>query len=398
VVIGTPIAGRTDRALDEVVGVFVNTLVLRMHTAGVLTWRELVGRARQTALAAYGQADIPFERVVEAVNPARSLARHPLVQVFLTVESAALAPPRWPTLDVQPYNRPPAVTEFDLSVHLSEQRTATGAGAGLAGGVAYRRDLFTPATGAALAARLQRVLEAMARDADARLATMDLLSVAERAQIVDTWNATAQATPAVSAPDLIAQQIARTPDAVAVVQGEQHLTYAALNRQAQAVAAALHAQGIGPETIVGVAVGRSLALPGVLLGLWHAGAVYLPLDLSYPAERLRFIVHDAAPAIVITDDCEQRHPACCRRTVTVVRSRRVFASGRTDADECDIFGSSGREPCDRGGRSPPARSAARGVRDVHLRLNGAAERRSDHSSVACDVSRGNGARDSVRCG
>ncbi|MFG3052749.1 amino acid adenylation domain-containing protein [Kitasatospora sp. NPDC048239] len=299
--IGSPIAGRTDDALDDLVGCFMNTLVLRTDLSGDPTFHTLVERARETALAAFAHQDIPFERLVEAVDPVRSMGRNPLFQVMLVLQNNAR-----PSLDlpgVRPTFEPPAAdsVKFDLNVFLVEQHGADAAPAGLDGFLEYSADVFDRATAEALAERLVRVLEQVAREPGTRLGRLEVLSAAERHRVLDQWNDTAGGDPDTTVPRVFEAQAARTPDAVAVLAGDTRLSYAALDARANRLARRLIGLGAGPERLVALALPRSADLVVALLAVLKAGGAYLPLDLAYPAERLRLMLDDARPVLLLTD-------------------------------------------------------------------------------------------------
>ena len=215
--IGSPIAGRTDSALDDLVGFFVNTLVLRTDTSGNPSFRELVARVRAGNLAAYSHQDLPFERLVEVINPARSLSRHPLFQVMLALQNTAEVKLDLDGLSCRFERVATSSAKFDLSVSLGEERTADGAPAGIGGVVEYATDLFDRASVEALTDRLVRLLEAAVADPERAIGSLDILAPAERDIILHAWNDTARATVPATLPELFAAQAAQTPDAVAVV-------------------------------------------------------------------------------------------------------------------------------------------------------------------------------------
>ncbi|WP_281262494.1 condensation domain-containing protein, partial [Streptomyces milbemycinicus] len=215
--IGTPVAGRTDDALDDLVGFFVNTLVLRTDVSGDPTFRELVGRVRETDLAAFAHQDVPFERLVEVLNPQRSMARHPLFQVMLSFQNNTRPDLTMPGLDITDQPLGAVAVKFDLTVNLSELRAGDGSPGGLSGHVDYRTDLFDAASMEALAGRLVRVLESVTADPDLPVSRIDVLGDAERHQVLTLWNDTAHPLPDTLLPELFEAQVARTPDAVAVV-------------------------------------------------------------------------------------------------------------------------------------------------------------------------------------
>ncbi|HEY4747585.1 MAG TPA: AMP-binding protein, partial [Steroidobacteraceae bacterium] len=308
IVIGSPIAGRIDNALDDLVGFFVNTLVLRTDTSGDPSLRELIGRVRASNLAAYGHQDLPFERLVEVLNPVRSLAHHPLFQVMLGLQNDAEAGLNLAGLTAR--SEPVAITsaKFDLSVDLVEQRAADGAPQGLNGVIEYASDLFDRATVEVLAARLVRLLDAAVAAPDVAIGRLDILSAAERDTLLRGWNDTACAVPAASLPELFAAQVARSPDAIAVVFEQHSLSYRELDARSSQLAQHLRALGVGPEVVVGLCLERSLEMIVALLGILKAGGVYLPLDPDYPPERLAYMLADAGAAVLVTQAALRARP------------------------------------------------------------------------------------------
>ena len=231
--IGSPIAGRTDSALDDLVGFFVNTLVLRTDTSGDPSFRDLVGRVRAGNLAAYGHQDLPFERLVEVLNPSRSLARHPLFQVVLTLQNNAAVSIDLAELSASVEGVATSSAKFDLTLSLGEERAADGSAAGIYGMLEYATDLFDRASVEALGARLIRLLEASVAQPDCAIGRLDILDAAERQTLLCDWNDTARAIPLATLPELFSAQAAQTPEAVAVVFEEQqpHLCGARCPRQ-----------------------------------------------------------------------------------------------------------------------------------------------------------------------
>ncbi|MBG6094018.1 amino acid adenylation domain-containing protein, partial [Actinomadura viridis] len=300
--LGSAIAGRGEAALGDLAGFFLNTLVLRTDVSGDPSFAELLARVRETDLAAYAHQDLPFERLVEELNPARSLARHPLFQVALSLHHRDRAGSPWelPGLRVRPENAGETVAaRVDLEISIAEQRDEGGAPAGIGGVIDYATDLFDEATARALAERLARVLEQVAADPRRRVSDLDVLDEAERFRVVREWNDTARTVGGGSFPELFEAQVTRTPDAVALVSGDRTLSYAELDARADQVAHELIARGAGPERLVGVLMERSADLVAVVLGVAKAGAAYLPIDPAYPAERIAFMLADAAPALVV---------------------------------------------------------------------------------------------------
>ncbi|PJN21420.1 non-ribosomal peptide synthetase [Kitasatospora sp. CB02891] len=299
--IGSPIAGRTDEALDDLVGFFVNTLVLRTDTGGDPSFAELLGRVRETALSAYAHQDVPFEHLVEALNPSRSLSHHPLFQTVLAVQNAPMGRFSLPGLDVATYAVGTGTAKFDLGVSLAEQFGPDGSPAGIVGGVEYATDLFDRSTVLALTRRWMLLLEAVTADPDRPIGRIELLDPDERHQLLERGNATAREVAAVPVPQAFAAQVARTPDAVALVCGDAELTYRQLGARANRFAHALIAQGVRPEQVVAVALPRSVESVVAVLGVLKAGAAYLPVDPAYPEARIALMLDDARPSVVVDD-------------------------------------------------------------------------------------------------
>ncbi|MFE6051426.1 non-ribosomal peptide synthase/polyketide synthase [Kitasatospora sp. NPDC056446] len=298
--IGMSVAGRTDEALDELVGFFVNSLVLRTDVSGDPTFHELLARVRETDLGAFDHQDVPFERLVELVNPARLSARHPLFQVLLQLQNTAEVRPEFPGVDADFEDLGWDRAKFDLSAVFSELRDDTGAAAGLTASLEYSADLFDRTTAERLLACLVRLLGAIAADPAARIAALPLLSEADRRALAG-WNATDHPVPAGDLHQLFEAQVARTPEAEAVVFEDESLSYAELNARANRLARHLAAAGAGPETLVGLSLPRSVDLVVATLAVTKTGAAYLPIDPAYPVDRIGYMLADARPALLLTD-------------------------------------------------------------------------------------------------
>ncbi|MCX4830318.1 amino acid adenylation domain-containing protein [Streptomyces sp. NBC_01016] len=305
--VGTPIAGRTDEALDDLVGFFVNTLVLRADLSGTPTFHELLGRVRDADLHAYEHQDVPFERLVEVLNPPRAMARHPLFQTLLTwndndQRQARTAAAELPGLTVSGHNAETRTARFDLSFTVEERRTDSGAPDGLSGALNYSTDLFDRATAERIAERFARVLTAVAAAPDAPVARVDLLAEDERHEILERTNATARDVAPATVPELFAARAATSPEAAALSFGEETLSYGELNARANRLAHWLIERGARPETLVAVALPRSVDLVVALLAVLKSGAGYVPVDPEFPQERIDYILDDAAPVLTLTED------------------------------------------------------------------------------------------------
>ncbi|MER5391635.1 amino acid adenylation domain-containing protein [Saccharopolyspora sp. NPDC002686] len=296
--IGSPVAGRGDDALDELVGFFVNSLVLRTDTSGEPGFAELVDRVRQADLAAFDNAELPFERLAEALNPARSLARHPLFQVMLAYWGATDAVTAdLPGLTTTVDTADAGAAKFDLAFSLSER-----ADGGVDGLVQYSTDLFTRQTVDDLAARFVRLLAAAVADPAKPISRLDVLGPQERQRVLAWGDAVGAVEPAGTFPELFARAAEREPDKTALIFEDVELSYRELDRRVTEQARLLVEHGVGPGDIVGVLLPRSAELIIGLLAAMRAGAAYLALDPEYPVERLRHMVEDAEPRLVLTDD------------------------------------------------------------------------------------------------
>ncbi|MFE9380895.1 amino acid adenylation domain-containing protein, partial [Streptomyces sp. NPDC006855] len=300
--VGTVIAGRTDGALDDLVGFFVNTLVLRTDVSGDPTFRELVERVREADLAAYANQDVPFERLVEILNPVRSLARHPLAQVTLALEDNEAPVLDLPGISATARGLETDTAKFDLAFRLGERFTPDGEAAGVDVRIEYARDLFEHSTATGIGERFLRLFRAVTAEPDRRITAAQLLADSERAQLLTDWNDTVQDFPRATAPELFAAQVAATPDAIALVSDGATLTYAELADRAGRLAALLRDRGVRRGASVAVALGRSADTVVALLATMAAGAAYVPVDPAYPAERIAYILDDARPALVITTE------------------------------------------------------------------------------------------------
>ena len=298
--LGTAVAGRTDEAANGLVGFFVNTLVLRTDLSGDPTFRELLGRVREFDLAAYAHQDVPFERLVELLNPARAQSHHPLFQTMLILQNQAPASVDLPGLTVSGVPAEAEVSKFDLSFAFTEAYDDTGAPDGLRATVDYATELFDEGTVQGLADRLVLLLGAVTADPDRPLHTYDLLTPAEHGRLIALGTGPADDLPATTVPALFEEWARRTPAAPAVRDAHTTLTYGELDARADALARHLTERGVGPEDRVAVALPRTHELVVALLAVLKAGAAYLPLDPDYPAQRLAYMLDDARPRLLLT--------------------------------------------------------------------------------------------------
>ncbi|WP_413759805.1 amino acid adenylation domain-containing protein [Streptomyces sp. MMBL 11-3] len=295
--LGSPIAGRTEEALEDLVGFFLNTLVLRTDTSGDPAFRDLLARVRETDLAAFDHQDVPFERVVDALNPARSLSRHPLFQVMVVYLAAAGGDGDFLTgLDARREETGAAGAKFDLSFDFVERAD----GDGVDGVLEYSTDLFDHASAEAVAARLVRLLRAVAADPDVPISRIDILGDAERRRILTEWNDRPAPAAPTTVPALFERQAALSPDAPAVASDGVALTFAELDAQANRLARLLVAHGAGPERLVALALPRTARTLLAILAVHKAGAGYLPLDPDAPAGHLADTLDDARPVLTLT--------------------------------------------------------------------------------------------------
>ncbi|WP_131809251.1 non-ribosomal peptide synthetase, partial [Mycolicibacterium setense] len=308
VAVGFPIAGRSDPALDELVGVFINTLVLRVELDGDPTFADLLAQVRRRSLAAYEHQDVPFEMVVDRLNPARSLTHHPLVQVLTAWQNLTNqddGPATQPTLggmQATPLEADTQTARMDLTISLAE-RWSAGEPAGITGAVEFRTDVFDASTIQTFIDRLTRVVEALTADPSATLSSIDLLEAADHARI-DRWGNRAvlaeQVAVSKSIPELFAEQVARAPEAVAVSFDGRSMSYRELDEASNRLAYRLVEQGSRPGACVAVLLARSVDPVVAILAILKSGAAYLPIDPMHPDARIEFMLGDACPVAAVT--------------------------------------------------------------------------------------------------
>ncbi|QHE95541.1 amino acid adenylation domain-containing protein [Pseudomonas cannabina pv. alisalensis] len=291
VVIGTPVANRPRSELESLIGFFVNTLALRIRPEGSLSVAALLEQVKAVMLAAHAHQDLPFEQVVEALQPPRSLGHSPIFQVMLALNNTPGGGElSLPELSLEPLQTPHTTAQFDLSLSLVEAK------GGLLGSLEYASDLFERATIDRMTGHLQVLLEGMVADDQQPVGKLPLLSCAQRRQVLETFNDTAAAYPADKLlHQLFEERVAQHPDALAVVDEAGSLTYGELNVRANRLAHYLIGLGVQPDDRVAICVQRSLEMVVGLLGILKAGGAYVPLDPGYPPERLRYMLEDSAP-------------------------------------------------------------------------------------------------------
>ncbi|MCZ4077345.1 amino acid adenylation domain-containing protein [Rhodococcus sp. H36-A4] len=297
VTVGSPIAGRGEQSLDELIGMFVNTLVLRTHVDLAAGFDALLAQTREDDLQAFAHADIPFERLVELLAPHRSTARHPLFQVGFSFENLGPTTFELPGLEASRVEIDAGISQFDLHLIVVESP-----GTGIEGWFTYASDLFDASTVESVGARLLKVLHAALDDPSVRVGDIDLLEPAEHELLSVTWNDTARAVPLLTLPQLIDHQVESTPDATAVVMAgtSEVLTFAEFDARCNQLARYLISIGAGPDTLVALAMSRSIDQIVAMAAVVKAGAGYVPLDPSHPAERIDLVLHAAQPLCVLT--------------------------------------------------------------------------------------------------
>ncbi|MFI1920289.1 non-ribosomal peptide synthase/polyketide synthase [Nocardia sp. NPDC020380] len=294
IAIGTPVAGRGEAALDDLIGMFVNTLVLRTDVRAGQSFADLVGHARDRDLRAFAHRDVPFERLVEVLNPVRARNRHPLFQVALFMQNLGATIPSLPGMAATPVDFDQAFAKFDLNLTVLEQDSSYRVE------FTYATDLFDEHTVREFAAKFLRLLTAATADADRPVGDIELLDLGERDYVIDSWNATGAKVADTLLHAGFDAQVQRTPTATAVIAGDRSLTYAELSEQANRLARLLIERGAGAESLVVLAMSRSVELVIAMYAVLRAGAAYVPIDPAHPAERIANVLGTAHPLLVLT--------------------------------------------------------------------------------------------------
>ncbi|MEV6432954.1 amino acid adenylation domain-containing protein, partial [Nocardia sp. NPDC051463] len=311
IAVGTAIAGRGEAALDDAIGMFVNTLVLRTLVDGAESFADLTARTRETDLAAFSHADLPFERLVEILRPVRSQARHPLFQVMLSFQNTGQASFELPGLDVAGVPLEVVTAKWDLHLNLTDRFDSDGSADGMTAEFAYATDMFDASTIESAARRLVRLLNAVVADPTVPVGDIDLLDVPEHTQVIERWNdtnydvvttlgASASGDAAATLVSMFQAQAARTPKATALTFEGTSLSYAEFSARVNRLARHLISQGVGPDTIVALGMRRSLELVVGMYAVSVAGGAYLPLDPDHPADRTGYVLETADPVCVLT--------------------------------------------------------------------------------------------------
>jgi amino acid adenylation domain-containing protein len=296
ILVGTPVAGRNHVEIEGLIGLFVNTLAMRTDLSGDPTFRELLARVREVTLSAYAHEDLPFERLVEELQPARDPSHAPIFQVMFALQNMPEPIEGVKSrLTMMKLDTGGGTSQFDLSLIMGDSET------GLVGAFEYNTDLFAGPTITRALEHLQTLLAAVVAAPDQRLSFFPLMKEAERSAVLEAWNNTREDRPADAlVHELFEAQTKRTPDRDAVVFGNRRLTYRELNARANRLARRLRSLGVGPESLVLICMERSPELLVGLLGILKAGAAYLPLDPAYPQERLAFVLEDTQATTVLT--------------------------------------------------------------------------------------------------
>lgn len=294
--VGSPIANRTRSEVENIIGCFINTLVFRSQFSEGMTFRELLHNVKQTALGAYAHQDIPFERLVDALNPERDLSHSPLFQVMLVLQNTPKRRQELSTgLTLEPIEAEGGTAKFDLTLFVVEENEK------LSGALEYNTDLFDAATIQRMLHHFEQLFEAVVEQPDQLVTALPLMSAVERAQLIKEFNDTATEYPLDQAFHyLFEEQVARTPDAIAVTFNDTHLTYAELNARANQFAHFLRQKNVGPESLIAICFERSPEMMVGLLGILKAGGAYVPIDPTSPKERIHYILSDSDAALLVT--------------------------------------------------------------------------------------------------
>src|SRR6266404_1403244 len=331
--VGSPIAGRTRTETEALIGFFVNTLVMRTDLSGGPSFAQLLRRVREVTLGAYSNQDVPFEKLVEVLSPERDLNRTPLFQVMFILQNAPLPQMELGEAKLEPINVSSGTSKFDLTVSLEEK------GGRLEGYLEYSTELFEEQTIERMIGHYKVLIDGIVENEQASIDDLPLLTDVERTQLTQQWNETEAEYPNLSIQELFQRRVDISPEAVAVVAGQSCLTYRGLDLQANQMAQHLQSLGVGPESIVGMYLERSVDVIVCMLGILKAGGTYLPLDLAAPQERIAFMLNDAGACVLLTDSALQdRLPQSQARVVYLDRDTQAIANLPQTAPGSDVSG------------------------------------------------------------
>ncbi len=293
--VGTPVANRNRSDTEKIIGFFVNTLVMRTNLSGDPTFRNLLQKVRETALGAYAHQDIPFEQLVEAIQPERDLSHTPLFQVMFVLQNLPGQKVELPGMEISALDVENGISQFDLTLTLVENDGA------LRGTFEYNSDMFDESTIQRMSVHFQNLLKGIAANPQKHISEFPLLSDVEQLKLLVEWNETTAPFPSESClHQLFSEQAKRSPDAIAVIDGDFKLTYEQLERRSNQLGHFLQKAGVEPESLVGLSIGRSSDLMVGILGILKAGGAYVPLDPNYPRERLAYMLDDSGLNVLVT--------------------------------------------------------------------------------------------------
>ncbi|HEX2270161.1 MAG TPA: condensation domain-containing protein, partial [Pyrinomonadaceae bacterium] len=331
IVVGAGMAGRTHSKVEPLIGFFVNTLVLRTDLSGEPSVSEMLGRVREVCLQAFAHQDLPFEKLVEELQPERNLSHQPLFQVMFVLQNAPRESLQLAGQRITLMKRESGTAKFDLIVSVVEGEEE------LSGVIEYRQELFEEETMVRLAKHYEQLLREMVADPAQKISRLRMLSAAEERQLVREWNETEREYPQeICIHELIARQAALTPEAIAVIAEGEEVSYGELDQRANQVANHLQTLGVGPEVVVGICVERSVAMVVGLLGILKAGGAYLPLDAEYPRERLEYMIADAGVTVLLTQsELRERLPEQVSAELLYLDSKDLWA-GPVDEPQSSV--------------------------------------------------------------
>jgi amino acid adenylation domain-containing protein len=296
IAIGSPIANRNRAELEPLIGFFVNSLVLRVQLSSSLTFQELLAKVKQVTLDAYAHQDLPFEKLVQELQPARDLSKHPLFQVAVSLQNTPITALELPGIILNPFEIENGTSKLDLELHFWQSS------AGLEAQIIYSTDLFDRSTILRMAGHLQTLLAGIINDSQQKLAQLPVLTATESQQLLIDWNNTQQNYGDKCIQQLFEEQVNNNPNAIALVHNNEQLTYQQLNEQSNQIAHYLQSLGVVPDAIIGICLKKSPLIIVAILGILKAGGAYLPIDPEYPKEKSRFMLEDSQITILITQN------------------------------------------------------------------------------------------------